>query len=216
MALRRRTRRARRDPKAPHKRAREQQEMFGGMVASKAQLPLFGGERARGGSLAVGDKAWAIVKIPEGKGDKGRSKIDGAAQVRVTRMDGDRVEVEIVKVSSASAVRVGDRIVMSRGEVYSARNLEESKAFRAQIDRFWGPGVYKHDRDRRSTARRDPQKIALARLESELSYARENFRFWARQDQRLTRDEYAQKANAERRVRELETAIAAKRKGNAR
>lgn len=52
---------------------------------------------------------------------------------------------------------------------------------------------------------RDPQ--GAARLQSELLYAREDYKFWARQEHRLTRDEYAQKMAAERRVRELEAAI---------
>lgn len=56
---------------------------------------------------------------------------------------------------------------------------------------------------------RDPQ--SLARLQSELMYARQNYNFWARQEHRLTRDEYAQKMEADRRVRELEGAIARKR-----
>lgn len=54
--------------------------------------------------------------------------------------------------------------------------------------------------------RRDPQ--TLARLKSELMYARQDYNFWARQEHRLTRDEYAQKMKAERRVRELEGAVA--------
>lgn len=44
----------------------------------------------------------------------------------------------------------------------------------------------------------------VERIKMELSYAREEFRFWARQELRLTRDEFAQKMRAERRIQELE------------
>lgn len=46
------------------------------------------------------------------------------------------------------------------------------------------------------------------RLLSALSHAQQDFRFWARQEHRLSREEYAQKMNAERRVREIENEIA--------
>lgn len=46
------------------------------------------------------------------------------------------------------------------------------------------------------------------KLLSELSHAQADFRFWARQEHRLSRDEYRQKKLAEQRVREIETDLA--------
>ena len=74
------------------------------------------------------------------------------------------------------------------------------------------------DKQRRNTrpmagGRDVPRRLrSLAHLQAELGYAKENYRFWARQDHRLTREEYAQKMDAERRVRELEAMVARKRK----
>jgi hypothetical protein len=42
---------------------------------------------------------------------------------------------------------------------------------------------------------------------SDLAQAREAFRFWASQEGRLTRDEYAEKMAADRRVAELESEL---------
>lgn len=47
---------------------------------------------------------------------------------------------------------------------------------------------------------------ALVRLDGELAHAREQYRFWARQEHRLSREEYADKMRAERLVAELERA----------
>jgi hypothetical protein len=49
---------------------------------------------------------------------------------------------------------------------------------------------------------------ALVRLDGERMYARQDYDFWARQEHRLTRDEYALKMRALRRVQELERAKA--------
>ena len=50
------------------------------------------------------------------------------------------------------------------------------------------------------------------RLDAELAFAREQYRFWARQDGLLTRDEREQKAQAERQVLELEARLSRLRK----
>jgi hypothetical protein len=47
----------------------------------------------------------------------------------------------------------------------------------------------------------------LARLELELLYAKQDYAFWARQEHRLSKDEYAQKIQAEKKIREIEARI---------
>lgn len=65
-------------------------------------------------------------------------------------------------------------------------------------------GIYLLTRKKRAR----PNMQRSVRRQSELMHARQDYRFWARQEHRLTRDEYAQKMQAERRVRDLEAAIA--------
>lgn len=52
-------------------------------------------------------------------------------------------------------------------------------------------------------------------LKAELVYARQDYRFWAKQEGRLTKDEAIQKAKAAERIKSLETAIAEFEKGMA-
>ena len=82
----------------------------------------------------------------------------------------------------------------------SLARAKEAAKYYAKAFKGYTPRIIKIPHER------DPQ--SLTRLQSELAYARENYRFWARQEHRLTRDEYAQKMEAERRVHELEAAIA--------
>ncbi len=94
--------------------------------------------------IEMGEEAWAIVSRKSGKE---RRTLEGAALVRVVGMQfpvsptsatRDVYRVEVLRSSGGSIV-VGHSIEMDRRDLYRAKDLDESRAFVAEVRRLWQP-----------------------------------------------------------------------------
>ncbi len=93
--------------------------------------------------LAIGDEAWVLLQKPVGDNAKGnnRATLTGCAKVRVEAVDGDRFDV-VILLSSGHRL-VGSRDTFMRAALYACTDRDEKAAFRAQVERFWGPASHR-------------------------------------------------------------------------
>ena len=110
--------------------------------------------------------------------------------------------IEVFFASAEEAQSFFDLIVSS-GDIERAELRLDAKGYpRGKLVSEWSdPQLHENDNMAGDT------KNSESRLQSELMYARQEYRVWAQQEHRLTREEYADKMKAERRVAELENAV---------